>query len=60
MPNNNFLGASLGLPNLRFRFINDLLYENLGDKSIAQKNTLLMLLEVYILDMLLINLQIFE
>ena len=48
MPKNNFLGASLGLPNLRFRFINDLLYENLVGKSIAQKNTLLMLLEVYI------------
>ena len=55
-----FLAASLGVPSDHPRFINDLLYENQGGKSIAQKNTLLMLLEVYTLDMLLINLQIFE
>ena len=60
MPKNNFLGASLGRPPFRFRFINDLLYENLGGKSIGQKNTLLMLLEVYTLDMFVIKLQIFE
>ena len=56
----NFLAASLGVPGDHPRFINDLLYENQEGKSIAQRNTLLMLLEVYTLDMLLINLQIFE
>ena len=52
--------ALLGVPNFRFRFINNLLYENLGGKSITQKNTLIILLEVYTLDILLKNLQIFE